>query len=97
MRLRPFRERCWLRSPRRRRAIGIHYMTGETYFVAVSRAQPRSLAPTLSPDADRCCHQGDCVATGGVWDDRATCPHTTAQAGTSATIGEDRKLYGTYL
>ena len=40
---------------------------------------------------------GDCVANGGVWDDRATCPHATAQAGTSATIGEDRKLYGTYL
>ena len=34
-------------SPRRRRAIAIHYMTGETYFVAVRTELSHGLSPTL--------------------------------------------------
>jgi hypothetical protein len=42
-------------------------------------------------------YAGDCVASGGVYDDRAQCPHATAQVGTSTSIGVDGELYGTYL
>jgi beta-glucosidase len=42
-------------------------------------------------------YAGDCVASGGVYDDRQQCSHDTAQVGITATIGTEGKLYGTYL
>jgi len=42
-------------------------------------------------------YAGDCVASGGVYNDLAQCTHATAQTGVSATIGSDGQLYGTYL
>lgn len=40
---------------------------------------------------------GDCVASGGVYDDKSTCSHETAQKGVTATVGEPEKVFGVYL
>ena len=42
-------------------------------------------------------YAGDCVASGGVYNDRADCAHATAQVGVAATIGAESTVYGTYL
>lgn len=42
-------------------------------------------------------YAGDCVASGGVYNDVATCPHNTAKEGVQATIGRPDTVYGVYL
>ena len=42
-------------------------------------------------------YAGDCVASGEAYGDTDTCPHATAQQGTTGSLGQDNVVYGTYL
>ena len=42
-------------------------------------------------------YAGDCVASGGVYNDMAGCPHKTAQEGTRVQIGSSGQVFGVYL
>ena len=42
-------------------------------------------------------YAGDCVASGGVYNDISACTHGTARQGTTATVGSKGAIFGTYL